>query len=209
MLSRLSRKECLHNYEARLRAKDGSIRHVLVNSNVLWRDGRFIHTQCFTRDITDRKKAEGDREALLAREQAARQMAEAASRMKDDFLAVLSHELRTPLNAILGWAHIVNAGDCHPGLVRRALGVIERNASAQVHIVDDLLDISRILNGKMLIRTEPVHIITVLNAALEAVRPSGRRGRSLLIWRRTALFRSSPGIRTVCNRCCGTCCLMR
>ena len=315
ILRRLSAGETLHSYEARLRHKDGSVRHVLISSNVRWDGERFLHTRCFTRDVTELKRAEearallasivessddaiiskdlegtvlswnkgaerlygystgemigrsisllmpadqaddfpkimtalrrGDRvdhyetkrqrkdgeilqisltvsplkdasgevigasaiarditgqkrlereredllerelaarrEAeyahqlsaeLLRREQAAREEADAANRMKDEFLAVVSHELRSPLNAILGWAGILNGDQADPRTAAQAVETIQRNAKAQAQLIDDLLDISRVVTGKMRLDVQPVEMPLVLQAAVDAVRPA-------------------------------------
>ena len=119
-----------------------------------------------------RNGAEAERERLLAMERAARAEAESAARVKDDFLAVLSHELRTPLNAILGWAHLANQPGADGPTTRRALEVIERNAAVQLHVTDDLLDLSRILTGKLRMKPQIIDASAALQAALESVRPA-------------------------------------
>jgi PAS domain S-box-containing protein len=297
ILRRLQAGEVLHEYEARLRCKDGSIRHVLIDSSVRWNDGEFVHTRCFTRDISERKQAEAmlsesqarfakafnssplvlaisslktgrllevndsfvnvtgftraeaighttvelglwaqppDREAemdmvrrlghvrnaeyifrmkdgreivgllsaeqieiggesfaltviqditerkqaevvredLLRREQAARQQAEEASRLKDEFLATVSHELRTPLTAILGWAHILRAGQIDGNSMTRALETIERNARSQSQLIDDLLDVSRIITGKLRLDVRHIDPGSFIEAAIESLRPA-------------------------------------
>jgi signal transduction histidine kinase/ActR/RegA family two-component response regulator len=121
----------------------------------------------------ERLQGEAHRDGLLVREQQARAAAEAADRAKDEFLAVLSHELRTPLNAVYGWARMVRSGQVQDAeQVSRALGVIERNANAQVQLVDDLLDVSRVITGKMRLDVRAVDLRTVVEAALDAVRPA-------------------------------------
>ena len=295
LLSRLAGGETLRNYEARLRAKDGSILDVLINSNVLWDEGEFVHNQCFTRDITDlkqaqqaqsylsaivesaedaivtktldgvitswnpgaesllgysakevvgkpvtiliptdqqneettileklrrgeptanyetkrirkdgkiidvsvtvspvrdargriigaskvardisrRKRLELERIYLLNQERAARAEAQAANRIKDEFLAFLSHELRTPLNAVLGWTSILETRT-DEDLVARAIAVIKRNAEAQKRMIEDLLDLARILVGKLVIKTEQVDLPSAVNAALDSVAPAAK-----------------------------------
>jgi len=294
ILRRLTNRQTLHEYEARLRHKDGSIRHVLITSNVRWDKDRFLHTRCFTvdvtdakradelrnvmalivessddaiisknldgiiqswnkgaekifgytaeeaignpvtmlmppnrvdeeprilgqirqgqkvdhfetvrqrkdgtlidisltvspvrdvagnivgaskiaRDITERKRLDREREESLAREQAARRQAEEASRMKDEFLATVSHELRTPLNAILGWASILQMNLSDPEAAGKAAESIERNARAQNQLIDDLLDISRIITGRMRLEVQPVDVPVVIQAAVNAIRPA-------------------------------------
>jgi signal transduction histidine kinase/ActR/RegA family two-component response regulator len=121
----------------------------------------------------ERTSVEVDREALLRKEQEARATAEAADRAKDQFLAVLSHELRTPLNAVYGWARMLRAGQIQGEAdVTRALEVIERNANAQVQLVDDLLDVSRVITGKMRLDVRKVDLSIVVEAAADAVRPA-------------------------------------
>lgn len=294
ILARLARGEHLREIAARLRCKDGTIRHVLVNSSVLFEEGRFVHTRCFTlditeriraevaraelaaivetsddaivsktldgiirswnpgaerifgysaaeavgksinliippelqheersileqlrcgkrvgsietvriakdgrrlnmsltvspvknahgevvgaskvgRDITERKKAEAERETLLASERTARADAERASRAKEEFLATLSHELRTPLNAILGWVHILTKKPPTEDSLKQGLAVIDRNARMQAQLIGDLLDMSRIISGKMRLDVQRVELPVVIEAALDAVRPA-------------------------------------
>ncbi|PYS73486.1 MAG: hypothetical protein DMF73_05760, partial [Acidobacteria bacterium] len=122
--------------------------------------------------MTVRKQAEEERARLLVREQAARAEAELANRTKDEFLATLSHELRTPLTAILGWSHIVRQNKLEEVQMSRALETIERNAHAQSRLIDDLLDVSRIISGKLQLDLRLVDLSTVIEAATEAVRPA-------------------------------------
>ncbi len=300
MLRRLTNNETLHSYEARLRCKDGSIRYVLISSNV-WREGgKFIHTRCFTRDITarkvseealrdheyqfralaetaqdaiitidedstllfvsqsterifgyapeellgkpltmlmpeylrhlhqagikryaetgqkhidwaaielpglhkdgreipleisfsefisqgkrrfsgiardtsDRKRAAREREALLLAERRTAEELREANRLKDEFLSTVSHELRTPLTAILGWAHLLRLGQLGEGGAVEALETIERNARAQSHLIDDLLDVSRIITGKLRLDVRQIDPGTFIESAIEAVRPA-------------------------------------
>src|SRR5437764_13961179 len=123
-------------------------------------------------EMAVRKQAEEERAQLLVREQAARAEAELANRTKDEFLATLSHELRTPLSAILGWSHIVRQNQLEEGQLTRALETIERNAHAQSRLIDDLLDVSRIISGKLQIDVRLVDLSTIIEAAIEAVRPA-------------------------------------
>ncbi len=123
-------------------------------------------------EMAVRKQAEEERARLLVREQAARAEAELANRTKDEFLATLSHELRTPLTAILGWSHIVRQNQLDDSQLARALETIERNAHAQSRLIDDLLDVSRIISGKLQIDLRVVDAATVIEAAVDAVRPA-------------------------------------
>jgi signal transduction histidine kinase/CheY-like chemotaxis protein len=134
--------------------------------------GRIVGASKIARDISDRKRADAERAALLAREQAARAEAEAADRAKDEFLTVLSHELRTPLNSVYGWARMLRSGQIGEEAAQRALDAIVRNASAQVQLIDDLLDVSRIITGKMRLAVRPVDLRAVIDGALDTVRPA-------------------------------------
>ena len=127
--------------------------------------------EIYLRDISDRKKAEAERDQLLERERAARLEAEAANRVKDEFLATLSHELRTPLNAIVGWAAVLRGMSVDPEL-RRAVETIDRNARAQSQLIEDILDVSRIVSGKLQLQVGPVDLVGVIGAALDSLRPS-------------------------------------
>ncbi|HZF38013.1 MAG TPA: PAS domain S-box protein, partial [Blastocatellia bacterium] len=119
-----------------------------------------------------RRWIEEQRAAFLEREQAARRLAEDASRLKDDFLAMISHELRAPLTAILGWAQMLRSGALDRASAERALLTIERNAKSQAHLVGDLLDASRITSGKLSLENHPVELMSIVDAAVDAVRPS-------------------------------------
>lgn len=124
------------------------------------------------RDFTERKRAEDERAQLLEREQEARSAAEAANRMKDEFLATLSHELRSPLNAMLGWTRLLNTRKFDEATTARAMETIERSAKSQAQLVEDLLDVSRIIQGKLRLNVRPIELVPVISAALETVRPA-------------------------------------
>jgi PAS domain S-box-containing protein len=123
-------------------------------------------------DITTRKRIEAERFNLLKREQTARAEAEAANRVKDEFLAVLSHELRTPLNSILGWITLIQRGKLNKVTFDQALEVIERNASLQTQLIEDLLDISRISRGKLSLSIDSVNLIELMQTTAETLRPA-------------------------------------
>jgi PAS domain S-box-containing protein len=157
-------------YEKEIVRPDGTRVPVLVGVSFL--GGREELGVGFVLDLSERKRAEAQLERARALADAAREQAEAASRLKDEFLATVSHELRTPLNAILGWAQLLRT---HPGSreeLERALTTIERNAKAQAKLIDDLLDVSRIISGKLALDLTTVDLRAVLHAALEAVRPA-------------------------------------
>ncbi|MDF5712655.1 MAG: PAS domain S-box protein [Rhizonema sp. NSF051] len=122
-----------------------------------------------TRDITERVALEAERDRILKSEQAAREEAERVSKVKDEFLAVLSHELRTPLNPILGWAQMLRSHSFNSKTTTRALETIERNAKLQTQLVDDLLDVSRILQGKLRLNAAQVDLSTIVEAAIATV----------------------------------------
>jgi signal transduction histidine kinase len=120
----------------------------------------------------DAVRGETERAELLRRESQARKEAEEASRLKEEFLATVSHELRTPLNAVVGWSRLVRNGHLDKEGTAHALEVIERNASAQRQIIEDLLDVSRIITGKLRINTQRVDLLLVIHAAIDAIRPA-------------------------------------
>jgi signal transduction histidine kinase/ActR/RegA family two-component response regulator len=124
------------------------------------------------KEIRQRKRAEEERAQLLVQEQQARAEAERLNRLKDEFLWTISHELRTPLNAILGWAHILRTSKVDEVRMQRVLETIERNARSQAQLVDDLLDISRIITGKIRLNVQTIAPVLVIEAAMETVRPA-------------------------------------
>ena len=118
------------------------------------------------------REALREREMLLEREREAREQAEIASRAKDEFLGLLSHELRTPLNSILGWTRILSSQNLDAESATQALETIDRNAKLQARLIDDMLDVSRIISGKLRLDAQPVDLTTVINAAIETLRPA-------------------------------------
>lgn len=153
------------------RASDGQYRWHLGRAFPL-RDqsGQIVKWFGSNTDIHEQKQAIEEREQALERERAARAELEKASRIKDEFLAVLSHELRSPLNPILGWAKLLRTRKPNPETLDRALDTIERNAKLQSQLVEDLLDVSRILRGKLALKLTSVNLITTIEAALETVK---------------------------------------
>ncbi|HEY0006009.1 MAG TPA: response regulator [Pyrinomonadaceae bacterium] len=130
------------------------------------------HATELQQEVAERKQAEEERARLLVREQAARAEAERANLMKDEFLATLSHELRTPLTAILGWIHLIRTNKLDEDNMLRALDTIERNAQSQKQLIDDILDVSRIITGKLKIDYEPVDLTSIIEATVDTVRPA-------------------------------------
>ena len=160
-----------YEVECRLKRADQTYRWHLARVVPLKDDrGQILYWFGTATDIDDRKQVEAERERLLAREQAAREAAEAANRIKDEFLAVVSHELRAPLNPIVGWAKLLRTGQLDEQRTERALEVIERNAQMQAQLINDLLDVSRILRGKLSLETRPVDLAATIQAAMETVR---------------------------------------
>ncbi|MBD0325590.1 MAG: response regulator, partial [Pyrinomonadaceae bacterium] len=154
------------------------------------------HAAELQQEVIERQQAEREKAQLLVREQAARAEAEAANRMKDEFLATLSHELRTPLTAILGWAHLLRSGRLPPDTMGNAVETIERNARAQSQLIDDLLDVSRIITGKLRIEPRPVEPAGILEAAVNSVRPAAEAkdiALDLEIAHATGLVLGDPG----------------
>ena len=181
------REDLPRNLDLFRRLLAGEIPHYDLEKRYIRRDGQVVWTHLFgalvrnrdgspaygvgvIQDIGERKRAEAEREALLEREQAARYEAEEASRLKDEFLATVSHELRTPLNAIVGWSAVARMHQFEPAIIGRALETIERNARAQKQLIEDLLDVSRIITGKLKLEIGAVDLRAVVEAALDTVK---------------------------------------
>ncbi len=152
--------------------KDGREIWVEAQSVVVCDETGPLGMRGVTMDITAAVKAEMERARLLELESHARQQAEEASRLKEEFLATVSHELRTPLNAVVGWSRLLRTGQLDKENVSHAIEVIERNAAAQRQIIEDLLDVSRIVSGRLRINTQPVDVLLVIHAAIESIRPA-------------------------------------
>jgi len=142
------------------------------NSTLVDASGRLISVLSLVLDVSDRVRLEQERDRSLKHEQAAREAAERANHLKDEFLAVLSHELRSPLNPILGWTKLLRSGKLSPLKTTEALATIERNAKLQSQLIEDLLDISRIMRGKLALNLVPVNLPLVILAAIDTVRLS-------------------------------------
>ena len=175
-------------FEHRIVRPDGSERVVLGQGDVLLDEsGRPTRMTGTSQDITEHKTAENEREALV-RAEVGRKEAEEANRIKDEFLAILSHELRTPLNAIAGWANLLKEGKLDATLTARAVETIDRNVKIQSHLISDILDISRMTSGRLVLKTQPVKIASVIDGTLDTMRPAAEA-------RKVTLKRdvSSPG----------------
>lgn len=156
-------------YEDWLRLDGTAIPVESLAAAAAWHGGRGV--QVILRDISERKRAEDEKSRILASERAARSTAEHASRMKDEFLATLSHELRTPLNAIVGWSHLLQ-GSYDEKDLEQGLATIERNARLQTRLIEDLLDMSRIISGKLRLDIQRVMPSKVIELAIDSVKPA-------------------------------------
>jgi PAS domain S-box-containing protein len=156
--------------EYRVVWQDNSVHWILSRGTVNYQEnGKPLNVIGVTLDITERKIAEKQREELLESEQAARAEAESANRLKDEFLATVSHELRTPLNAMLGWTTLLRTGRLAAEDASRALETIERNARTQAEIIEDLLDVSRIITGKLNLQIAPIEPAAMVKTAVESL----------------------------------------
>jgi PAS domain S-box-containing protein len=173
---RLSMRERLERHrhwsgEVRHRTRDGRVVAVESRQQLMVTDGRRLVLET-NRDITERAQFEQERDELLRREQRARLAAEESARLKDEFLATVSHELRTPLNAILGWVTLLRMEESDPPTVESALETIERNARIQAELVNDILDVSRIVAGKLQIDRRTLELGAVMESAIATIAPA-------------------------------------
>lgn len=154
--------------------RDGTILYCEWYNSVLHdKGGQLVSVLSLVLDVSARKQAEEERGSLLNRERDLRKQAEEADRLKDEFLATLSHELRTPLTSILGWATLVRAGELdREENLDRALEIIERNARSQARLIDDLLDVSRIITGNLHLDLHPINLSPIVATAIDALRPA-------------------------------------
>jgi PAS domain S-box-containing protein len=175
--------QALHGYLLAMPAVSGEHGFTQMQQAVrispLSHEGRVIGTLTIIDDVTERVAREAELQAqveersrLLSSEKLARNEAERANRLKDDFLATISHELRNPLNAILGWAHMMRLGKLNEANTERAVETIYRNAKSQSQLVAALLDVSRIISGKLRLDVRTVDLISIVNAAIDSIRPA-------------------------------------
>ncbi len=163
----------VYNVEFRIRGAAGSFRWFLTRALPVRDDsGKIVRWFGTCTDVHEQKELQQLNEHLLASERAARAETQRAGRVKDEFLATLSHELRTPLNAILGWSHILQSAPAEADTLSEGLATIERNARAQTQIIEDLLDMSRIISGKVRLDVQLIEIAPVVREAIETVRPA-------------------------------------
>ena len=161
--------------------KDGAVLYCEWYNSVL-RDeaGNLVSVLSQILDVTARKRGEEERAALLERERDARRQAQEADRLKDEFLATLSHELRTPLTSILGWAILIHKGEIEESNFDRAIETIERNARSQARLIDDLLDVSRIITGNLRLDIRTINLVSVVKAAKDGLLPTAEAKRITL-----------------------------
>ena len=167
----LQAKGYLRYEDLPLQTIEGKLREVEFVSNVYEEAGHQV-IQCNIRDISDRKRGEEERRLLLESTKAARAEADKANSIKDEFLTTVSHELRTPLTSILGWSNLLTTGNLDEQASKRALETIARNARAQRRLIDDLLDLSRIITGKLRLDVRRVKLAQMIEAVIEGVRPA-------------------------------------
>jgi PAS domain S-box-containing protein len=173
VLARIRRGERVHHFDTVRVTKDGRLIDVsLTVSPVRDATGRIVGASKVARDVSERRRLDDYRNVLLAHEQQARTAAETLIRAKDQFLATISHELRTPLNAIFGWARLLERSELDAPSRKRAATAIVRSAAAQTRLVDDLLDLSRVVTGRLRLDVGPVDLRAVVDAALDVVRPA-------------------------------------
>jgi PAS domain S-box-containing protein len=173
LLQKTLRENTGFNAEFRVLLPDGTIRwSQCTGQPQLDENGKVFQIVGNCRDITEYREAENVREELLKKEQIARKDAEIANRMRDEFLATVSHELRAPLNSILGWGRLLEKGNLDAPTVKKALETIIRNAEAQNRLIEDLLDVSRIISGKLRLEVMNIKPSNFVEAALETVRPA-------------------------------------
>jgi PAS domain S-box-containing protein len=163
--------------------KDGSVLYCEWYNSVLHdENGQLVSVLSLVLDVTDRRHAEEERAGLLALERELRKRAEEADRLKDEFLATLSHELRTPLTSILGWATLIRNGEVDRiENLDRALEIIERNARSQARLIDDLLDVSRIITGNLQLDVRQINLEPIVRTAIDALRPAADAKRIKII----------------------------
>lgn len=171
ILERLRTGERVEHFETiRVRKNATPFPVSLTISPIRNEKGEIVGASKIARDITELKRFVTEREHLLESERTARRQAEAANRMKDEFLSTVSHELRTPLNAILGWTEVLTDGGGDKAEVREGIDVIKRNVLVQAQIIEDLLDLGRIVSGKMVLNVEPADVGAIVNDAITSVR---------------------------------------
>jgi PAS domain S-box-containing protein len=157
--------------EMQARRADGAVFPIELTVTAIPDDGE-LSFSAFARDITQRKRDDGERARLLTDAERARTQAETASRVKDEFLSMLSHELRTPLTAIVGWTYLLRGGRLDEPTASRALEAIERNAAAQAQVISDILDLSRMVGARFRLNVRPLQLAPVAAAALEPLMPA-------------------------------------
>jgi PAS domain S-box-containing protein len=170
--ARLLRGEAIDYETARVRKDGVNLDIALTVSPIRDTAGQIIGASRIARDVTERTRIDHERAELLEREQGVRADAEAATLAKDKFLAILSHELRTPLTAMLGWTRMLRTQKLDEAATAHALEVIERNTLLQVRLIEDLLDVSRIVSGAMRLETRPIMVAPVVHATLATMEPA-------------------------------------
>jgi PAS domain S-box-containing protein len=184
----VAERRTIVNDELEIRRADGSTITIYSYAAPVFDDnGEVVSCVAAQVDITERKRRELKRERDLGVEQALRKQAEEANRLKDEFLATVSHELRTPLNSIIGWITMIREHSLPEEMRERAVAAIDRGARSQSQLIEDLLDVSRIISGKLQLNIKPVDLNTAMSAALETLRPAAdAKGVALRAYARSA-----------------------